>query len=58
MELMATRFGFACFGTMEEAHNCIRGFYLLGYEVSFARVGGSHEIWRCSVDLNFPPGVT
>ncbi|KAI9827156.1 MAG: hypothetical protein M1832_005292 [Thelocarpon impressellum] len=30
-------FGFACFQTFQEAENCIRGFYGLGYDVSFAR---------------------
>ncbi|KAI9789819.1 MAG: hypothetical protein M1816_005736 [Peltula sp. TS41687] len=30
-------YGFACFQTIQEAQNCIRGFYYLGYEVSFAR---------------------
>ncbi|KAI9825341.1 MAG: hypothetical protein M1826_007019 [Phylliscum demangeonii] len=30
-------YGFACFQSIEEAQHCIRGFYGLGYEVSFAR---------------------
>jgi hypothetical protein len=31
-------FGFACYNSYQEAENCIRGFYSLGYDVSFARV--------------------
>lgn len=36
--LTGLRYGFACFQTIQEAQSCIRGFYYLGYEVSFARV--------------------
>ena len=35
---LVASFGFACYHTFLEAENCIRGFYNLGYDVSFARV--------------------
>ena len=39
--LTTSRFGFVKYHNYEDAENCIRGFYYLGYEVSFARVGHS-----------------
>lgn len=32
------RFGFAKFKDVHDSETCIQGFYLLGYEVGFARV--------------------
>jgi NADPH-ferrihemoprotein reductase len=42
----ASRFGFVQFYNFESCENCIRGFFYLGYQASFAQVLWIHAIQR------------
>lgn len=41
------RFGFAKFKDVRDSEKCIQGFYLLGYEVGFARVSVACDLQQC-----------
>jgi hypothetical protein len=41
------RFGFAKFKDVRDSEKCIQGFYLLGYEVGFARVSAACDLQQC-----------
>lgn len=42
--LIRASYGFVKFHNFKDAEDCIRGFHMLGYETSFARVSRDFEM--------------
>ena len=45
-----SRFGFVQFYNFESCENCIRGFFYLGYQASFAQVSSLASVDLCLAD--------